>query len=126
MAKTSNVEQGYVFYVETYSLISKLLKINPIREGLELKKEIKKLFLPDDIFTLDSDTKRSAVEHKANILCANYIRRTGKFFLFFQVYCYLMGKKVATDKIGKYVKDSPGEMETIDSFIDRLLKLGRK
>ena len=104
---------GDDFSRQTYSLLVKRLKIDPITEGRLSEKKIFKILNPNDLRDFQDKDKREAARLKADRIAEIYIQRAKKFWYVYQLYCFNRGQLRATLSLSKWIKDSDKEIKRL-------------
>lgn len=113
---------GDDFARQTYALLVKRLKIDPIVEGRLSEKKIFKILNPEDLLAFQDEDKREAARLKADKVAETYIRRAKKFWRVYQLYCFNRGQLRATTTLSKWIKNSDEEIDRLKEVQKDLLK----
>lgn len=84
--------EGDRFARNTYNMFVRLLKIDPIVEGVLMERKVKSILNPDNITAMADETYRDKALIRANNITDNYINRSRKFWKAYQLYCYNTGE----------------------------------
>ena len=109
---------GEKFFRDTYVLIAKQLKIDPIREGRILRNKINVLYY-SKIEEIEDEVEREQRVATANKWTIKYGKRLQKFFTVFQRYCFLKGEFRAIETLGKFIGDAVEEEERLEKQIEK-------
>jgi hypothetical protein len=109
---------GRRFFANTYRVISRQLKIDPITEGRTLKRKINELYY-SDMMALQDSAERERRVALANKWSAAYGKRLQKFFTVFQRYCFLRGEIRAVRAMEEFLKDADPELERLDKLLKK-------
>ncbi|UCH71960.1 MAG: hypothetical protein JSW62_06100 [Thermoplasmatales archaeon] len=112
---------GERFVKTTYQYVVKKIKIDPITEGILLRKKIEDLLWGDDFLELGEDKVREERLKKVDLMIDKYYKRARKFWKIYQQYCYERGSVRATTTMAQRVEDSSEQAKKINKEIKTLI-----